>query len=147
MGRKRWDAQVKFSGNLWAEPNVTAEVTEAMQELRPFILDLVESRTPVDTGLMKSSWTVGIGQRIIKIENPTYYSGFIEHGTRRIKPFRCAAGALPAIESRFRDILSAKIEAKYGSGSGRKSSNRTASLLAGAKRGFIYKRSPLPVKR
>lgn len=147
MAKRGWDAQVRYSGNLWAEPNVTPEVREAMQAIKPFAQALVESRTPVDTGKMKSSWLVGVGDRILKIENPTYYAGFIEFGTRKIRPFNCVSGALPAIEQRFKSLVIEKIEAKYGASGSRKSSAKVASLLAGAKRGLIYQRSPMPVKR
>lgn len=83
----RWDASIKYSGTLWSEPNVTAEVREAMSEVRGFAEQLIQSRTPVDTGKMKSSWQVNTGDRLLTISNPMYYANFIEEGTRKIKPF------------------------------------------------------------
>lgn len=134
----RWDASIKYSGTLWSEPNVTAEVREAMSEVRGFAEQLIQSRTPVDTGKMKSSWQVNTSDRLLTISNPMYYANFIEEGTRKIKPFYCYTGALPAIEQRFKELVIEKIEAKYGGNT--RSLRNVASMLVGAKRGLIYQK-------
>jgi len=139
----RWDATIKYSGNLWSEPNVTPEVRDAMKEVREFAQSLIESRTPVDTGEMRSRWQVSTGDRLLSIINPTYYAGFVEFGTRRMAARNCLTGALPAIEKRFTELVLEKVTAKYGSGDSKRSSSKLASMMVGAKRGLIYQKNKM----
>ena len=47
------------------------------------LVEGAKERTPVDTGKLKSAWTVSqIGRHKVLVENPVHYASFVEFGRR-----------------------------------------------------------------
>lgn len=57
------------------------------------LLAKTKQRTPVDTGLLRNSWSVGANGTTITIANDRDYASFIEYGTPARKKWKWAGGA------------------------------------------------------
>lgn len=81
-----------FSGTLKLQQQLRTMESEFNTFIQQFLLRQAldalaktKDNTPVDTGLLQASWTIGEVQRtgndlIITISNPTEYASFVEYG-------------------------------------------------------------------
>ena len=44
----------------------------------------LKAMSPRRTGLLASNWKARVSNNTLIIENPTYYAGFVEYGTRKM---------------------------------------------------------------
>tara|TARA_R110001606_G_scaffold145255_2_gene285201 strand:+ start:1157 stop:1465 length:309 start_codon:yes stop_codon:yes gene_type:complete len=65
------------------------------------------SKTPVDTGKLKSSWTTNPSKFGTKssIDNNVGYSGFVENGSSKNRPAKMAAQAVQSMRSGANNIV------------------------------------------
>lgn len=84
--RNNWDASIRFTGTLWNGKTVPAAIKESIAELPDYAIPILQKHSPVKTGKLRSSWVVDVGERTIAIKNPAYYAGFVDQGTRKIRP-------------------------------------------------------------
>lgn len=115
----KWNAAIDVRSTLWNAPKVTAEVRSALQETAEFLKGELEKRTPVRTGRMRSSWLVNAGDRTVTIQNfasnrGTFYAGFVDTGTRRMKPRHITRDSLQVAVDYFKSNLTQKLEDKWG---------------------------------
>lgn len=96
---------ISFEGRLWDKGNVTQAMRKAANDARVYGLQIVRSRTPVDTGKMKASWDAQLTNRGILWTNSAPYSQFVELGTRKMAPRYPLTNSLPAIENRYLESL------------------------------------------
>lgn len=120
-----WDATIQWTGSLWTQPRVTAEVRAAIKATAKYALPLIQGDTPVRTGLMRRSWRISAGDRSLKITNSAPYAGFIEYGTTKITPRRPLGKNVDGIVQHFRNTLSESIISKIQD-TGRGSTQLTA---------------------
>jgi len=125
---------IDVTGTLWNYPKVTAEVRLAMERTQQKVQSKLEELTPVRTGRMKASWQVAVGDRTLRIQNfassrGTMYAGFIDNGTRRIKPRFITKTALEEAVSVFTDELGALLSEKFG-GTRNKTTREFATAIA-----------------
>jgi hypothetical protein len=66
---------------------------DKLQELRSVSLSVLEENTPVDTGLLVSSWSVEPQRDGVRVSNSAPYAEFVDKGTRFMAP-RNMTGAL-----------------------------------------------------
>lgn len=83
---------LNFSGMQEIQQQMRRMESEFDQFIRQFLLKQAldalartKDNTPVDTGLLRASWTIGEVQRagndlVITISNPTEYASFVEYG-------------------------------------------------------------------
>lgn len=88
-----------FSGN--ANP----AIARALEVAKADGLLALQFVTPVDTGRLKSGWSIQTAGRGLRISNPTPYSTYVEMGTRKMRAQPMVSYALPHIQSVFRQAL------------------------------------------
>ena len=83
---------LNFSGMQEIQQQMRRMESEFDQFIRQFLLKQAldalartKDNTPVDTGLLRASWTIGEVQRVgnslvVAISNPTEYASFVEYG-------------------------------------------------------------------
>lgn len=113
----KWDASVRFVGTLWNGSTVPNAIKRAMKELPSVAIPILEKNSPVKTGYLKSHWSVATGDRIITIVNPAYYAGFVDLGTRRIRPRFFVDKSVAEIVSEFKSRATAYLTEGLDSGS------------------------------
>jgi len=69
---------------------------------------------------------VSVGDRIMRIRNAAPYAGFVEYGTRKIKPRYFTRDSMDEIAQKFKDKLSDLVEAKLN----RRNTRPTRDLAA-----------------
>ena len=95
---------VNFSGRLFQTGNVEAAIQAATKNTLEYGKGIVKARTPVDTGLLQSSWFYRTGAK--KIFNEVRYGIFVEWGTYKMAPRSMARKSLPEIGARYEQELS-----------------------------------------
>ena len=95
---------VNFSGPLFQTGNVEAAIQAATRNTLEYGKGVVKARTPVDTGLLQSSWFYRTGAK--KIFNSTDYGIHVEFGTRFMAPRAMAKKSLPEIGEKYEQELS-----------------------------------------
>lgn len=68
---------------------------DKLGELRTVSLSVLQENTPVDTGLLVSSWSVEAQRDGVRVSNSAPYAEFVDKGTRYMAP-RNMTGALAA---------------------------------------------------
>lgn len=114
----KWDASVRYSGGLWTKPQMTAEIRTAIKLTRVFMLDRLKKNSPVKTGKLRKSWRVSVGDRLFVVRNDvrnkkgTPYAGFVDLGTRKIKPRRFTEKSVNEAAEHFKDTLADLVDKK-----------------------------------
>ena len=67
----------------------------------------VQSKTPVDTGKLKSGWQTRDAKfgRVSEITNDTPYAGFVENGSATTRPSKMAAQTVQSLRTRADSIV------------------------------------------
>jgi HK97 gp10 family phage protein len=76
--------QIKVVCNHFPEcPGVMAKaISAAFGQLGPQLLSTMQSKTPVDTGALRDSETMSVGDKQLTLTANTDHCGFVEFGTR-----------------------------------------------------------------
>jgi HK97 gp10 family phage protein len=112
---------ISFYGQLFEGTAITPAIKRAARKTLDYGLTAIRTRTPVDTGLLKSSWTGRLEGYGVRIDNSTPYGIYVEMGTRKM-PARPMVGATyPEMVKKFRTYL------------GKEIGSRAAGKLQGAK--------------
>lgn len=92
---------VDISVNLDKRGSINA-IRTAVSETRGYAEEQLRAITPVDTGLLQSNWEVTQpNYKTLKIHNPTYYAGFVEYGTRKMRAQPMATVVAPKLRKYF----------------------------------------------
>lgn len=67
--------------------NIEAFLDESAKELAARLLRMVKQKTPVDTGTLRRSWTIGEIHKngndyVVDVKNPKEYATYVEYGHR-----------------------------------------------------------------
>lgn len=57
-------------------------IADAFNQLGPQLLSTMQSKTPVDTGALRNSETMSVGDKQLTLTANTDHCGFVEFGTR-----------------------------------------------------------------
>jgi hypothetical protein len=108
---------VKLEGPLF-QGRVAPAIRRAANRAAKSILSDTKELSRVDTGLMRSSWTVTVkssGSAVnLEISNLVFYAGFQEFGTATIQPMHAATTALALGQDQFASALSAELSTALG---------------------------------
>lgn len=102
---------IEYQGDLF-KGRITPAITEALEEAREFAALSVRSKTPVDTGNLKSNWQFNLKGNGIEFKNDTPYAIFVEMGTRSMAPRAMLRRSLPGIQETFEKALARNIGRK-----------------------------------
>lgn len=99
------DVNIDFYGKLFDDPNITPGIARAANIAKTYGVALIKAKTPVDTGLLKSSWKGTLEGNGIRYTNDAPYAGFVEFGTRKMAARSMMSSSLSDIQSVFIDEL------------------------------------------
>lgn len=99
------NVKIDYYGKLFDDPNITPGIARAANIAKTYGVALIKAKTPVDTGLLKSSWKASLEGNGIRYTNEAPYAGFVEFGTRKMAPRVMMTSSLPEIQSVFIDAL------------------------------------------
>jgi HK97 gp10 family phage protein len=86
---------------------VKADITKVMGQMAVQLPNVLQPRTPIDTGHLRRSWKTRHTAYQVKLRNTAFYSDYVENGTSRMKAQPMIAPLLPIIEAEIeRSILS-----------------------------------------
>lgn len=112
---------VKLVGPLWTPGIFKGIVDRANKNTLSYGKAIIQRRTPVDTGNLRSKWMVTDSE----IRNDEYYAAFVEYGTIFMDGYFMATDSIEEIEKRYleniQNELKSSIGAKVGSLLGRRS--------------------------
>lgn len=92
-----WTVDVRLVGPLWAPGIFSGIMQRSYAPTVAYGKSLIEGRTPVKTGNLKSNWQ--ITERTIF--NDEYYANFVEYGTIWFDGYFMATDSTKEIEKRF----------------------------------------------
>ena len=103
---------VKVVGKLFTG-KVTQAVRRAIRATEKDAISILRKNTPVDTGLLRSNWgaipKTGRNFAQLTLYNNTYYAGYVESGTRRMRGRFMTRRSLPQIQVAFRENLQKEV--------------------------------------
>lgn len=110
-------AEISYYGELFAgsSDKITPAIQKAANTAKTYGLALVKARTPVDTGELKNAWSATVEGKGIKWVNNQPYAGYVELGTRKMKPRFMLTDSLVDINLVFEEQLNKEIGKAIGS--------------------------------
>lgn len=111
---KDFKATINYYGKLFDGDVISPGIKAALEGTREFAALTVRSRTPVDTGRLKSQWNFDISGNGIRFKNSTPYAGFVEYGTSKMAPRAMLTRSLPDIQDYFNKSLANEIGKRLG---------------------------------
>ena len=109
---------IHFYGKLFDTNDISPAIAKAAHIAAAYGKGLIQARTPVDTGKLKSQWEVAVEGKGLRIANSVPYAGYVEFGTTRMNGRQMMTSSLPDIQGVFMDELSNKITEELGGRSG-----------------------------
>lgn len=109
-------AEISYYGELFSgsSDKITPAIQKAANTAKTYGLALVKARTPVDTGELKNAWTATVEGKGIKWVNNTPYAGYVELGTRKMKPRYMLTDSIVDISLVFQEELNKEIGKAIG---------------------------------
>lgn len=93
------------------KPGAIADaIRTATRETLDYGQAIIQSITPIDTGLLQASWETESGRNESSIYDEVPYAPFVEEGTSRMAGRFMAARSVPAIADYLEDRLNKEIE-------------------------------------
>lgn len=101
---------VRLIGPLWAPGIFDKAIEKAQKRTTRYGKRLIQSRTPVDTGNLRSKWYT----TQTDIINDEYYAGFVEYGTIFFDGYFMAKDSTNEIEDYYLEQLKKQISKDVG---------------------------------
>lgn len=105
------NAPINYQGNLF-KGSITTEIKKALRDTEKYSVQLLKSKTPVDTGKLKASWVVQAQGKGLLFQNSAPYAAYVELGTKKMTGRNMLGSSLTAIELYYTQALARHIGTK-----------------------------------
>lgn len=109
---------VDYYGQLFNGDVITPAIARAANIAKTYGLALVQARTPVDSGNLKSNWKAKLEGNGIRWSNETPYSSFVEFGTKKMAARSMLSASIPDITAVFEEEISKEMGKALGASIG-----------------------------